>query len=145
MEAIKKTCSVLMVDDSEDDRFLMRMAFRNHPTLTIIGEVGDGEEAKAYLSGTGIYRDRQKHPFPDLMLLDLKMPRCNGFEVMAWLQTQSFPGLKVVVLSGSFMEEDIAQSLALGANDYQTKTASKPEQAQIVQELEELMTGGPGT
>jgi CheY-like chemotaxis protein len=145
MNATKQICSVLMVDDSEDDRFLMRMAFRNHPRLVIIGEVGDGEEAKAYLSGTGIYQDRRKHPIPDLVLLDLKMPLCNGFEVLAWLQTQSFPDLKVVVLSGSFMEEDIAQALALGADDYQTKTASKQEQSQIVQDLEQLMTGGSQT
>ncbi|MDB6124097.1 MAG: response regulator receiver protein [Pedosphaera sp.] len=111
MKRIKKFYSVLLADDSEDDRLFTRLAFRNHPRLKIVEEVTNGEEAIAYLSGTGIYRDREKYPFPDLLLLDLKMPRFDGFEVLGWLQQQLFSGLKVVVVSGSFLPSDIARAL----------------------------------
>ncbi len=61
----------------------------------------------AYLKGEGQYTDRQKFPFPDLLLLDLKMPGVDGFEVLRWLRTQSFPELVVIVLSGSERQEDM--------------------------------------
>ncbi|MDB6122640.1 MAG: response regulator receiver protein [Pedosphaera sp.] len=138
-KAIKENYLVLLVDDSEDDRLFMRMAFRSSFKLTIVGEVSNGEEAMAYLSGTGIYADRQKYPFPDLVLLDLKMPRFNGFEVLTWVKAQPFPSLKVVVLSGSLLTEDVAKTLKLGADAYHVKAASRPEQEQIVQQIEQLL------
>src|SRR6478735_4475526 len=116
---MKERYAVLMADDSEDDRLLMRLVFRNHPNLILVGEVSTGEEVKAYLSGTGTYSDRKIHPFPDLLLLDLKMPRLSGFDILDWLQTQSFPGLRVMVLSDSLHGENRNQSLQLGAHAYQ--------------------------
>src|SRR5258706_11960340 len=106
MEA--KICKILLVDDSEDDRFLLRRALLGNPRFSVVAEVSDGEEAITYLSGEGSYAERDKCPFPDLMLLDLKMPRKNGYEVLEWLQTQSFDDLAVVVLSGSVLPEDAA-------------------------------------
>jgi CheY-like chemotaxis protein len=138
-KAIKENYLVLLVDDSDDDRLFMRMAFRSSLKLTIVAEVSNGEEAMAYLTGSGAYSDRQKFPFPDLVLLDLKMPRFNGFEVLSWLKTQSFPNLKVVVLSGSLLSEDVANTLKLGADAYHVKAASRPEQEQIVQNIEQML------
>src|SRR4051812_44557856 len=115
---MKKCYSVLMADDSEDDRLLMRIIFRNHPWLVLAGEVFTGEQVQAYLNGTGIYSNRQKYPFPDVLLLDLKMPGLSGFGVLDWLQEQSFPGLKVVVLSDHLLEEQRALSVKLGAHFY---------------------------
>src|SRR5436190_1152068 len=116
MKGAKEFYSVLLADDSEDDRLFTRLAFRNHPRLVIVEEVTNGEETIAYLSGTGVYSDRRRYPFPDLLLLDLRMPRFDGFEVLEWLQRQQFRDLKVVVVSGSFLPPDIARTLALGAD-----------------------------
>lgn len=130
---------VLIVDDSDDDRFFLRNAVDRLPRFTVAGEVRDGDEAIAYLAGQGEFGDRAKHPLPDLMLLDLKMPRKTGFDVLRWLRTQSFPRLTVVVLSGSPLHEDVGASLALGAHGYWTKTAELPRQKLIAEEIEELL------
>ena len=74
-----------------------------------------------YLSGAGVYADRMRYPMPEVMLLDLKMPRLNGFDVLHWLADQSFPGLQVIVLSSSLLPEDIAKTLAMGADHYLIK------------------------
>jgi CheY-like chemotaxis protein len=112
----KNKHTVLIVDDSDDDRFFLRQVLQRFPRFILIGEVRDGEDAIAYLSGEAKFADRRKFPLPDLMLLDLKMPRKTGFEVLQWLRAQSFPGLTVVVLSSSPLAEDVGASLALGAH-----------------------------
>lgn len=137
----KKICQVVLVDDSEDDRFLLHRALRNHAGFRVVAELQDGEEAIRYLAGDSIFSDRQAYPFPDLMLLDLKMPRKSGYEVLAWLQTQDFKGLKVVVLSGSFLPEDVAKSLELGADAYHMKSALGPGQAALIEKLEAVAGG----
>ncbi|MDB6018298.1 MAG: response regulator receiver protein [Pedosphaera sp.] len=135
----KAKYTVLLADDSEDDRLFMRRALLRTTRLVMIGEVCDGEEAIDYLSGVGAYSDREKFPLPDVLLLDLKMPRKTGYEVLEWLQTQSLDGLVVVVVSGSFLPEDITRSLALGADAYQQKVALKDEQEGMVREIENLL------
>jgi CheY-like chemotaxis protein len=134
-----QTFKVLMADNSEDDRLLMRLAFRDYPRLNIVGEVETGEQVLAYLLGTGTFQDRRLHPFPDLLLLDLHMPRFDGFEVLAWLQTHSFPGLRVVVLSGSLIPREIAKTIELGADDYHIKSPSREHRLSIARGLDQLM------
>src|SRR5688572_21047999 len=102
-----KLYSVLIVDDSEDDKKLLEFAFQHLTRLRLVGRVADGQQAINYLKGEGIFADRLRHPFPDLLMLDLRMPRVDGFEVLAWLGTQSFPSLRVVILSGSGFSEDV--------------------------------------
>ena len=104
-----------------------------------MGEVGDGEKAIDYLAGNGGFSDRGKYPFPDVVLLDLKMPRKTGFEVLQWLQTQTFDGPYIVVLSGSALPEDVARSTALGAGAYFKKKALKEEQEAMVHDIAELL------
>ena len=130
---------VLLVDDSEDDRFFMCRALRENCRLSVVAEAADGEETIAYLGGQGTFSDREKHPFPDVLILDLKMPRKNGFDVLQWLQGQSFHKPVVIVISGSFLPEDIAKSYSLGADAYHKKTAFKEEQASMVREIEESL------
>ena len=132
----KEKYSILLVDDSEDDRLFMRRALRNNAKLTVVGEVCDGEDAISYLDGQDAFADRVKHPFPDVLLLDLKMPRKTGFDVLRWLRTQSFKDLVVIVVSGSLLPEDIAQSLDLGAHAYHRKAALKDEQEAMFYEIE---------
>jgi CheY-like chemotaxis protein len=135
----KDKYSVLLVDDSEDDRLFMRKAIQRNPRLAIVGEVYDGEAAIAYLEGREGFKDREKHPFPDVMLLDLKMPRKTGHEVLEWMQTKAFGGLVVIVVSGSFLPQDINRSMALGANAYYKKSALKDELEVMVREITQLL------
>ena len=135
----KQVYSILLADDSDDDRLFVRRALRKNPRFILAGEVGDGEAAIAWLSGAGEYKNREKHPFPDVLLLDLKMPRMTGHEVLAWLQTQTLPELCVVVLSGSFLPRDIAQSRALGAHAYFKKDATEEQQRAMLGDIIELL------
>ncbi len=131
-----RSYKVLLVDDSEDDRLFLRMALSDNPRLAVVGELCDGEEAISYLSGKGQFADRQKYPFPDVMLLDLKMPRKTGYDVLAWLRAQALNELVVIVISGSFLPEDVAQSLALGATAYHRKAMLKEERDVLFVEIE---------
>src|SRR5436309_14494688 len=81
---------VLAVEDSSDDYLLIKRGFRKMERIRLVGQVADGEEAMAYLKGEGKYANRQEFPFPDLLLLDLKMPGVDGFVFLRWLLTQSF-------------------------------------------------------
>jgi|SRR6266850_2319442 len=116
-----KKYKVLIVDDSDDDRFLLKRALHKSLCCEVIGCAEDGQKAIDYLCGSGLYADRQRFPLPDLMLLDLKMPRVNGFEVLNWLRERTGPILKVIVLSSSFLPEDIARTLSMGADHYMVK------------------------
>ncbi len=126
-----------MVDDSEDDRLFLRIALRSNPGLALVGEVSDGDEAIAYLSGAGEFADRKKFPFPDVMLLDLKMPQRTGFEVLSWLRAQALEKPVVIVVSGSLLPEDVSRSLALGAVAYHRKVMLKEERDALIREIEQ--------
>jgi CheY-like chemotaxis protein len=113
---------ILLVDDSELDAMLMRTVFERASLAPSLRVAGGGEEAIAYLGGDGAYSDRDQFPMPTAVLLDLNMPRKNGFEVLTWIRRQ--PGLKhlhVYVLSASSRAEDIQRSYDLGANSYLIK------------------------
>lgn len=117
-----KISSILMAEDDENDVFFVERAFKQAQIANPLHRVQDGEEAMAYLRGDGQYADRDKFPIPYLLLLDLKMPRKNGFEVLAWLKQQ--PGLKrlpVVVLTSSKEDPDVNRAYELGANTYLVK------------------------
>src|ERR1700722_8985539 len=124
----QNTFSVLLVDDSVDDRLFARRALLRNPRFVVVAELCDGEAAIAYLAGEGAYGDRGKYPMPDVVLLDLKLPRKTGHEVLEWIQTQTFDGLQVVVLSGSFLPEDVTRCRELGAHAYFKKEALAEEQ-----------------
>jgi CheY-like chemotaxis protein len=117
-----KMHSVLLAEDDENDFFFMERSFKQAQIANPLIRVRDGEEAMEYLRGDGIYADREKFPLPAIMLLDLKMPRRNGFEVISWLRSQ--PGLKrlpLVVLTSSREDPDINRAYELGANTYLVK------------------------
>ncbi len=88
---------VLVADDSASDRFLLRTAMRRATRMQIIAEVHNGDEVIAYLSRHSEEPDHAGLPVPHLLLLDLKMPVRDGFEVLEWLQTHKFGGMTVVV------------------------------------------------
>jgi CheY-like chemotaxis protein len=147
-EPQKDAYHVLVADDSADDRFLLRTAMDRATRLRVVAEVADGSEVIAYLKGRDNYCDRGQYPLPDLLLLDLKMPQTDGFEVLEWMRTQSFPGLVVVVLTDSMQAEHIKRALDLGADLFQVKPRAKPEREAMVLALEDFVAAaakaGPG-
>jgi len=127
---------VLLADDDPNDVFLLQRAFQKTNIANPLRVVRDGEEAMAYLGGQDQYADRQLHPLPVLLLLDLKMPRKSGFEVLRWLRQQS--GLKrlpVVVLTSSNQNPDINKAFDLGANSYIVKPGGFDSLVEMVKNL----------
>jgi CheY-like chemotaxis protein len=112
---------VLVAEDETNDFVLLELAFRQNRTGSRLVRAHNGEEALEYVKGEGRFPNREEHPFPRLMLLDLKMPRMNGFEVLQHLTGLKIPELPVVVLSASPLEADIKRARELGAKDYLVK------------------------
>lgn len=139
----KEKHKVLLAEDDESDRKLLQRAFQQVSRLELAGMVENGAEVIAYIAGTGQYADRQQFPFPDLLLLDLKLPGKTGFEVLEWLQQQPFPQLKVVVLSGSIDPVEIQKAIHLGAQLYRTKPVDLQSLVDLVKSLEGYMTKTP--
>lgn len=113
---------ILLVEDDENDVFLIQRAFRRLDLPHTLQVVEDGEAAIAYLDGQAPYNDPERYPLPTLILLDLKLPRRSGLEVLAWIrQQQELRRLLVVVLTSSRETPDINRAYDLGANSYLVK------------------------
>ena len=128
---------ILVAEDDPTDAFFLQRAFAKTGISIGLKFVRDGQEAIDYLRGEGPFTDRSAHPLPQLMLLDLKMPRLNGFEVLHWLKTQ--PLLKrmlVIVFSSSAEEGDINRAYDLGANSYLVKPHATEQLLQLVDRVE---------
>lgn len=126
--------TVLLAEDEEDDVFMMRRAVQkmNDPVLLQIAQ--DGEQAIGYLSGKNQYADRALFPLPTMILLDIKMPRKNGFEVLAWCNgSNALAHIPILMLSSSKGKSDVDKSRELGAWGYLVKPIA-------VAELERLLT-----
>lgn len=117
----------LLVEDDENDVFLVQREFEKAPRHIRLQAVNDGEQAIRYLTGEGDFADRDRYPVPNVILLDLKMPRVTGFEFLEWLRSKSPEQLHlipVLVMSASMLEEDINRAYGLGANSYIVKPAN---------------------
>jgi len=113
----------LLVEDNPDDAFLMEMELTRIPGHRLC-IVKDGQQALDYIEGKSPYKNRQEFPLPDLILLDLKMPCLDGFEVLKWLRTQTqddIAATPVIIISSSDSQEDVKEAYKLGANFYLTK------------------------
>ncbi|GAB1540376.1 response regulator [Scytonema sp. NUACC21] len=113
--------TILLVEDEPADVFRVERAVRKTKLPISLQVVNDGEQAVLYLSGEEPYKDRDRNPIPVVMLLDLKLPRLSGFEVLTWLRESTIKHLPVVVLTSSEEQVDIERAYALGANSYLTK------------------------
>ena len=113
---------VLVAEDREDDLFMLRRSFEQLGFDTPVQYVRDGEEAIAYLSGSGRFADRATYPLPTMLLLDLKMPRKNGFAVLEWIEQQpSLTQLRTIVLTTSEDIFEVNRAYQLGAASFLTK------------------------
>ena len=137
---------VLIADDCETDRLFLKEAIKRHaPLLEVVGEVGDGDEVIAYLWGYGKYADRGKHPMPDLLIMDVRMPRIPGIQVLEWLETQKFPSLKVAMLADSSSTIFRAKAVSLGLQHFYPKAADQNQLGEVVQKMQaELEQGKSG-
>jgi CheY-like chemotaxis protein len=112
--------TILLAEDSEGDARLLERSLKKAGVLNPVITVSDGDETIRYLSGQGEYADRRKFPFPAVLLLDLKMCRVGGFEVLKWWQTRpDLKNLVVVVLSGQQeLYEDVTRAYQMGAHTF---------------------------
>ena len=128
--------AILVADDSAEDAFILKRAFEKVGMQVPILFVRDGQELIHYLSGDDGYADRTAHPMPRLLLLDLKMPKMDGFDVLRWLQQQpELRRLVVTVLSSSDESRDVNLAYDLGANSYVVKPDSLDGYGKIVEKL----------
>ena len=117
--------TILLVDDSENDLFLMHLAFKKASCSAPLQEVRNGEEAIAYLSGDGLYADRNKFPLPTMMILDLNMPKKDGFDVLVWVRAQPIlKRLAIIILTASTRAADVDQAFDLGATSFLVKPSN---------------------
>ena len=127
----------LVAEDDPDDACLLERALNKGGVKAPVHFVHDGQEAVDYLSGEHLPGSATRASWPTLLLLDLKMPKLSGFEVLEWVRTQ--PALKdmvVVVFSSSGLEEDKLQAYALGADSYVEKPSYPDDLLHFAQRLE---------
>jgi len=113
---------ILLAEDTEDDVVLIRRAFAKGGVANPLFVVSDGDEAICYLKGEGKFANRDEYPLPDLLLLDLKMPVLDGFDVLRWIRQQpNLSGLRILVLTSSDSLRDVNLAYKLGANSFLVK------------------------
>lgn len=133
---------VLMVEDDPNDVVLVRRAFRKANLPHPVHAVEDGDAAIAYLDGQGVHANRETSPMPRLILLDLKLPRKSGLEVLEWIKAQ--PRLRrvpVVVLTSSRQPSDVNRAYDLGVNSYLVKPVSFDRLLEMVKTIEAYWLG----
>jgi CheY-like chemotaxis protein len=124
--------SILHVEDDEQDVFFLQRAFRAAGIANQVHHVRDGEEAIDYLGGTGAYANRKNALPPQLILLDLKLPRKTGLEVLEWIRAHpTLRAMVVIVFSASPEPEDVERAYNAGANSYILKPADLDQYAEI--------------
>lgn len=140
---MKTPVTVLMAEDDPDDRLFMEEAFRNTSCRALLKFVENGEELMDFLHRRGRYEDPRLSPKPDLILLDLNMPRKDGREALR--EIKGDPGLRsipVIVWTTSSLEEDMAICSHAGADGYFTKPSAYADMTESVRRICEAWIGG---
>jgi CheY-like chemotaxis protein len=122
-----------VADDDPNDVLLLDRAFKKNGVTLPLQVCSDGAEAMAYLKAEGKYANREIFPFPRVLVTDLKMPKCSGFELLAWLQRHPECSLiPKIVFSSSSHPEDVTKAYQLGVNCYFQKPTTFDELVQVV-------------
>lgn len=120
----KQNAVVLLAEDSEADRRLVQRAMRREKSNIVIQTVNDGQEAINYLTHQGSYADLGSNPRPDLILLDINMPRVDGKKVLRFIrENDDLKSIPVIILTTSQQESDISEAYLLGVNAYISKSS----------------------
>jgi len=127
---------ILLVEDNPDDEALALRALKKNNILNEVVVARDGAEALDYLFGTGAYSDRDTSMMPEVVLLDLKLPKVDGLEVLRQIRADDTTRLlPVVILTSSDEERDLVDSYELGANSYVCKPVDFTRFAEAVRQL----------
>jgi CheY-like chemotaxis protein len=133
---------ILYVDDDDNDIQLANFAAPLAGFSAGFHSVKSGAEAVDYIQGQGRYSDRAKFPMPKLLLLDLRMPRMNGLELLAWVRSQpELLGMVIIVFTASAHPADITRACQLGANAFVQKPSSHTELVQFLKLLKDFWGG----
>jgi CheY-like chemotaxis protein len=133
---MEATSVILVAEDDPNDIFFLRRAFQKAQIKCQILDVSNGQEAVWYLGGTPPYNNRSEYPLPQLLLLDLKMPLMNGFDVLEWLRQQpNLTEIPALVLSSSGHDDDIRRAQLLGARDYYIKPSDLAQLTNMAREV----------
>jgi CheY-like chemotaxis protein len=115
--------TILYVDDDENDRFFFRRSCEKVPVRHECIYLDNGLQARQYLEGVGEYECRKRHPFPDAIISDVKMPGMNGLELLSWIRAHpKFRSLPVFLFSSAAIDEEVREARRLGANAYFEKS-----------------------
>jgi CheY-like chemotaxis protein len=138
MKMNQNDCVILLAEDDPNDVLLIQRALQMSNIANPLQVVRDGADAVAYLNGDLQYADRERFPLPVLLVMDLKMPRKSGLEVLEWLRQQSggLRRLPVVVLTSSNQSPDINRAYDLGVNSYLVKPAGFDSLVELVKNLD---------
>src|SRR3954464_2026989 len=129
---------VLSVDDNDVDGALLERAFKRTSIPARLFRVSEGPQAMAYLAGDGIYRDRESYPLPDLVLLDLAMPKMSGVEVLKWIRQQPIvKRTKVLIFTSSEKPEDFKAANEIGADGYLLKPTKFDDLKNLVKQIQD--------
>jgi len=140
---MKKTGLILQVEDDQNDVMFLELAMETAGWKIPIQVVTDGRQALDYLSGSGVFADPQPHPEPSLVLLDLRLPKMPGLDVLKWIRQQ--PKLKtvpVIVLTSSEANRDIEDAYQLGADSYIVKPINPGDLVEIVKHIRDTWLNG---
>jgi len=135
---------VLSVDDNDVDGALLERAFKRTSVPARLYRVSEGPQALAYLAGDGIYKDRENYPLPDLVLLDLAMPKMSGVDVLKWIRGQSQTVVKktrVLIFTSSEKPEDFRAANEIGADGYLLKPTKFDDLKKLVKQIHEEWLG----
>jgi CheY-like chemotaxis protein len=129
---VKKGCCILVAEDDDNDVAFLQRAFAKAEIDNPLYFVPDGQAAMDYLAGSGTYADRSQYPLPGLLLLDLKMPRKTGMDVLKWLRGQeAFLCLPIIMFSSSTHPAEIENAYRNGVNAFVTKPSGMPERTEL--------------
>jgi CheY-like chemotaxis protein len=128
--------TILYAEDNPDDILIFKRTFARASLPHSLYTVDDGEMAVEWLSGRGAFGDRMLHPIPSVLILDLKMPKISGFEVLAWVrESQEHKSLPVVIMSSSDEPKDMERARELGASSYFVKSAPPKDLIEFLKRL----------
>ena len=133
---MKTHFKILVAEDNPDDLLLLEQAVKKAGVAMSLHPVSDGYDTLSYLKGEGLYGDRVTYPWPDILLLDLNMPRVNGFEVLEWVRRQSQCSRLIIhVFTASSRDDDVRRAYDLWANSYVVKPSRLDELVALVSAL----------